>query len=185
MGCDIHMFIEKRVDNQFPWDTDEGHTIGTDSWGDGETTSWLEQVTATGRDYDLFAYLAGVRGRHDDSLEPRGVPPCVSKPIAMEYERQGGDAHSASYVSLEEFKECLVRAGYDLADSNSSEAFYDYNDPKFVDDITEKRDWNTLPKNFVTIVNYCQKWLDEIAKEDFLGIDKYRPEVRLIFWFDN
>jgi len=185
MGCDIHVYIEKRVDNQFPWDTDEGHVVETEIYGEGETYQWLQQVSATGRDYNLFGYLAGVRRVPDGALEPRGVPSCVSKPIAEEYGRQGSDAHSASYLYLEEFKECLVRAGYDLESSDVSDAFYDYNDPKFIDDFTGKRDWKLMPPEYITIVNYCQKWIDEIAKEDFLGIDKYRPEVRIIFWFDN
>jgi hypothetical protein len=56
MGCDIHMYPE------FRWGGDDGW----DSFGWGSFNP--------GRDYSLFACLAGVRGEEEPVVAPRGIP---------------------------------------------------------------------------------------------------------------
>ena len=57
-----------------------------------------------GRNYTLFSVLAGVRdyGKVKPISPPRGMPDDLSTEVADEYEGWGGDAHSASWYSLDE-----------------------------------------------------------------------------------
>jgi hypothetical protein len=181
LGCDIHMFIEKRVDNQFPWEADEHHVIEVEDVVDDVEYTTTKEISADGRDYNLFGILAGVRG--DGCLyDIRGLPNNVSDVIMQASDSIGVDGHSHSYLSVDEFKKCLVKAGYDLEASDRTDAFYEWGSWTKPDG---KYDFDKHPPSFTTIVNYCEAWIKEIAKEDFLGIDEYRPEIRLIFWFDN
>lgn len=80
MGCDIHLYVEVREDGQ-----------------------WVNKPlrhTYDGRNYNLFAILAGVRNRHDilPISDPRGLPPDVSKEVEGEAD---GD-HSHSWLTLAE-----------------------------------------------------------------------------------
>jgi len=170
MGTDIHVFIEYRV-NDGEWQADPHHVFL-----DGEYPR-LRPVTTTGRDYELFAALAGVRG---EGPEPKGLPEDVSPQIKTEADRFLG--HSYSYISVKQFKKILTKQGYDFSNT-SKEAFYNYDDY----DCTK----NLHPQNFTTIVNYCEDmennidWVvfDKHVLND--GEDKYKIDVRLVFWFDS
>lgn len=113
MGCDIHAIIERKT-----------------HWA-GDQKCWLNSGNPDiGRNYEMFAVLAGVRN-YDAIVplaEPRGMPsfkewheysdherwaswhnredkPC--KEIEEEFERLGFDGHSHSWLTLAEIK------GYD------------------------------------------------------------------------
>ena len=166
MGCDIHVYIEKRLKTDDPWQMDENHTLDKDGH--------IDQVTATGRNYQLFGRLAGVRsnsGKH----EPRGLPKdCTTE---LKEEAQGPDWHNHSWLTLSEFKECLTEVDYKFDECKSTEAFYDWN---------SGRDWKDLPEDYTTLVNYCEQWIaNELAEAHLLNRSDVCPEVRFIFWFDN
>ena len=68
MGCDIHMYKEKRVD---------GVWVAADEWTPDEyeegrmEVQWEKRFTE--RNYELFGALSkGVRSEHPYSFEPRG-----------------------------------------------------------------------------------------------------------------
>lgn len=60
-------------------------------------------IRYSGRNYSLFAALAGVRNHGITPMaEPRGMPDDVTVEVKSEWARWGPDAHSASYFTLTE-----------------------------------------------------------------------------------
>lgn len=166
MGCDIHMFIEKRLSATDEWKLDENHVKSIE---DGVT--YITEVSGTHRHYRLFGILAGVRGG-GCLYPPRGMPKDVSSDLVKNEEEHYYDEHHRSWLTLSEFKQCLLAAGYCLEDSKSTDAFCS---DRFDDQI-----------DYVTIVNYCEEWVaNEKAEAILLNRTDILPEVRLIFWFDN
>ncbi len=112
MGCDIHLFVEKRV---------KGRWVAADKWtvdkDDDETPKRkcveYNQRFYDGRNYNLFSILADVRNgcgfagiKTGEGFEPiappRGLPADVCKEIADESERWGSDGHSHSHFTVAE-----------------------------------------------------------------------------------
>lgn len=90
MGCDIHSFLEVRVDGAWV------NQSGTDEYG-GPLRGPLEE-----RNYELFGLLAGVRSNNFRPLfEGRGLPEDRS-PEAIAY---NGWEHSHSFFTLAELLE--------------------------------------------------------------------------------
>ncbi len=167
MGCDIHMFIEKRLRSTDPWQLDEHHVKEPDE-------SYLKETSCTGRNYEMFGAMAGVRRPDNAIFEERGIPSDVSP--ELKEEASGPDWHSHSWLTPEEFKQCLDKCDYSVHDTYSTEAFYD-------------GPWDKGPGDYTPIYRYCMKWLEEHAVDNILlGREKdpaYSPEIRLVFWFDN
>lgn len=89
MGCDIHLYIEKKVRGKWvPF-----KEIPEDDYPDD-------------RDYNVFALLAGVRGRHEKTyFAERGIP------LDTSYKENRGDEdfcwlgdHSFTYATIHELK---------------------------------------------------------------------------------
>ena len=174
MGCDIHMYVEKREDKNLPWEMDSNHFIMVEEEGTEDEYAYLKEVGVTGRDYKLFGILADVRS--DGCIyKPRGTPNDVSFAIGVEEENIGLDGHTHSWLTLKEFKKCLKRGGYIVDPNGSADAFYDW----------QEKGFDGAPPDFTTLVNYCERWKDNIIADNILLGSKNRPEVRLIFWFDN
>jgi len=167
LGCDIHMFIEKRLRKEDDWQTDDNHVLDNDGR--------LTEVTTTNRDYRLFGILANVRT--GGAIYPiRGIPEDLS-PLILE-ESKGSDYHSHQWLTLYEFKKCLRAAKYDLTANKNSGAFYDWTQ--------EPAGWEGLPESYTAVVNYCEEWIEnETAEAQLLNRTDAQPEVRIIFWFDN
>lgn len=92
MGCDIHLVLERKYG--LKWiavDTFAGHEA---AYGKG----WASPA-ARSRNYERFAALANVRG---DGPQPRGLPDDISETTAMLFEDWESDAHSMSWLPLEE-----------------------------------------------------------------------------------
>lgn len=124
MGCDIHIFVEKKENNE--WKPVKGVNMPDyyyyqqraregNKWAeqeferikDGHYKDWIY----SGRNYNLFSILADVRngygfagiitgGRFNVIKEPQGLPDDVSNLVKNDYEEWGCDAHSASYLTL-------------------------------------------------------------------------------------
>ena len=82
MGCDIHAYIEEKTYRT--WDSFTGE-LNLD------------------RDYRMFGALAGVRSGDEPIIEPRGVPDDMSYQLKDDYKEGGGDWHTPSWLSLQEF----------------------------------------------------------------------------------
>lgn len=101
MGCDIHTYVEKKEGNH--WNALKGKNRFFGKWEDEEEftiSNWIYD----GRNYELFALLAGVRNTYKVTpiSKPKGVPNDLSNSIMKDYEEWGVDAHSASYYTFEE-----------------------------------------------------------------------------------
>lgn len=177
MGCDIHVFVEKRLDKSFSWQLDEHHVIEDKYIYDGNEIICLREVSATGRDYSLFSILATVRAYGElgslNCRSARGLPSDMSELLVKNM--MGPDWHSFSHMLLDEFTECILEAGYNLEDSTSTDAFYNW----------RSHPYNNRPPDYTTLIRYCREWLDMATAEAELLDTGYRPEVRIVFCFDN
>ena len=103
MGADIHMYVEKKLDDNVWVTVQTFNPIGKQAVGleSKNPYDWMFfEVTA--RNYPLFASLANVRGF---GPEPRGIPDDAS-PLYLEYvQRWSGDGHSHSWCSAATFVE--------------------------------------------------------------------------------
>lgn len=109
MGCDIHLYAEKRVN---------GAWIAADTWTDDPYEPGTKEVAYearfyTGRNYDLFAMLADVRNgrgfagiRTGDGFNPiaspKGLPDDCSPEVRAESDGWGVDGHSHSFLTVAE-----------------------------------------------------------------------------------
>lgn len=100
MGCDIHIYLEKKENDR--WVAIKGENPYYKDWKDEPEFSldWFYN----GRDYSLFALLADVRNDYnvEPLSEPKGVPEDVSDEIRKEYEFWEGDGHSHSWYTFDE-----------------------------------------------------------------------------------
>lgn len=194
MGCDIHTYREKFVDGRWqtadPW---EPYDYGEDEKGQEIPH---ERRAYTGRNYNLFGLLAGVRNRDDPfAITPRGMPWDVSPEVKMACEQWDSDGHSHTYLYIHELtslrrwvsQRVIPVSGMMRRDQLA----------KLTTSIESgKPDWQLL-------YPYCQgttdpfqtefsveipmdfmvgKCLDEMISS-FKGIDG--ENHRLVFWFDN
>lgn len=167
MGCDIHMVLERKFGNEW---------VGLHSYRGGESAalnvySGMDEVPLdnrrpwvtykiTGRDYGLFAELAGVRGESTMGNEPRGLPDNMSQLTAVMADEYGSDGHSHSHLSLTEFV-----AAYCAATDQSP----------------------TLVEHRLNPTRDTKKWFLELCALA-TGIDIYDDafdDFRICFWFDN
>jgi hypothetical protein len=87
--------------------------MATDIWIHVEyksrkTGRWTYAYEADGdRNYNLFSVLAGTRGECLPLYDPRGLPDDISDKAKKKYEDWGTDAHTPSWLTTQEFKECL------------------------------------------------------------------------------
>lgn len=104
MGCDIHMYVEKKVNDEWKPVKGPNPYYGKYDW-EKEKTRYANWIY-TGRNYDLFSLLADVRndGNYKPISEPKGLPKDVSGTIKHESDKWGWDAHSHSYFTLKELK---------------------------------------------------------------------------------
>ena len=102
MGCDIHIFSETKKDGV--WVNNEEFV---EELFDGEEPYIhvpYDDQFYNGRDYNLFGVLAGVRAEDLQQFEVKGFPADASPLVAKNYESWGVDAHTPSYLTLEELK---------------------------------------------------------------------------------
>jgi len=100
MGCDIHIYKEKKIKNK--WKSID--TWVTDDYG--YTSVPYEKSCYKGRNYNFFGLLCdGVRTSHTFSLKERGLPNQVSKEVFDRFKYWGSDAHSTSFLTVEELQE--------------------------------------------------------------------------------
>jgi len=109
MGCDIHMVLERKVEDQW---------VGMHNYRglmakalnvfqiDNSRAPPVEPYISykiMERNYRLFGELAGVRTDGTLGYEPRGLPSDASQLTTAMSDDWGADGHSHSYLSLPEF----------------------------------------------------------------------------------
>jgi len=93
MGCDIHIVLEKQLD--------DGTWLGLHNFNSlPDYKRSYSFPIATERNYQRFNLLAGVRG--EDGRKPGGVPGSASELSKHLIDKWGFDGHNHSYMSLEE-----------------------------------------------------------------------------------
>lgn len=116
MGCDIHLYVERRVNGRWEsadtWTPNEYYTPGEDD-GERPITVKYEDRFYTSRNYDLFAMLANVRNGHGFAgiktgdgfipiTAPRGLPEDVCNEVRAESDAWGDNGHSHSWLTVAE-----------------------------------------------------------------------------------
>lgn len=101
MGCDIHMVLERKVNDKW---------IGVDTFkAHGGFGCEFSFPAAIDRNYARFARLAGVRG---PGPMPRGVPQDASDTSKLMIEDLGIDGHSHSWLPIEEAAQIFLETEY-------------------------------------------------------------------------
>lgn len=142
MGCDIHLHTEIKLNGKW------------------------EHYTAPriGRNYDLFARMAGVRNYDKVSpiVEPKGAPDDMSVVTAFDYQEWEPDAHSASWFNADEITAL-------------------YKSP-------EVRDYEAIRRDRGDFHSFA----DYLFGNDWKFYSAYRDhypqqieDIRWVFWFDN
>lgn len=115
MGCDIHMWVERRE-------------------ADGKWHLVPDAMVYNERWYVLFGWLAGVRGYGPPIAERRGWPADISEalsnhltnPLSVDKRLDSPGDHTPSWLNVLEIEEAyklLPKNGYDKA---SQESFYEF-----------------------------------------------------------
>ena len=117
MGADIHMYVEKRLPsgnwvcvrnlNESIYST--GLYLMYEDRG-ASNRGFSAYWNLRSRNYELFSALANVRG-DGNGPEPKDLPQDVSEYVQTEYAGWGGDAHSASWYSADDFVQIYDRIG--------------------------------------------------------------------------
>lgn len=115
MGADIHLVLERRLPEEAGW-------VAVDLFGYHRSTKGEAQFPAArSRNYQRFAALAGVRG---DGPNPRGFPEDASQSARHLFEKWGDDAHSASWLPIDEAVRVFLATEYLPFAEGSWEATY-------------------------------------------------------------
>ena len=149
MGCCIHSHAERKNE-------------------DGKWTKIPGLVPFATRCYGAFGFLAGVRNYSNVTpiTERRGFPDAASEEVAKNYADWSGDAHSASWLTVDE----LVAFDYEAMTEDRR--------------CTRNNDGGSTcdpgEGNAETFREFLGKWFfDDLEKLKEAGAE------RVIFWFDN
>ena len=186
MGCDIHFFVERKID---------------DKWILCDSPSW-----GIGQDYILFSVLGGVRNRWD--IKPIKLREGFPSDSTLFYTRDEiFNYHSHNYLYLDEIlefdwnsgfiqEECISKEIYDEWDKKSfpKECCSAVSGPNVI--IIEQEEYSTdlkfgseksvyiYAKWNDTFKNHCDSFLNEVV-EDMKKLDSNPKNVRCLFAFDN
>lgn len=114
MGCDIHLHVEVKIDNQ---------------WHHYSALRVL-------RNYGLFSLMAGVRGSFDPIVNPRGIPSDITLLTQIDLGKWDEDAHTLSYLDSSELAALASR----MHEEKIGE-FSDYFGYFFGNDYYGREDW--------------------------------------------
>ena len=205
MGCDIHVYTEKRLIDGTWWCTDRFYLNPDYDGNDESEPEYLVDNIYNRRDYNLFGTLAGVRNYDGVTPidEPRGLPHDVSNAVKKEYELYKCDWHTPSWFTARElFQYKAKRPFYKESGMVSpTDAFYldelgrlprewciDTTDESWV-----RREWlvpySTLDDLIEAIKKrmaeefYIYDFFSEAEREEKFA--KYSKDFRIVFWFDS
>lgn len=166
MGCDIHCFLEFK-------------------YNDGQWESFSKKIRP-GRDYEVFSFLAGVRGYGDIQplVDPRGFPKDAGYDASDSYFRYVTDDFGLVYGSVPRARaESWVNSygSYYLDDSKSRVSDPDYHSASWLttEEFRESiRRREPIGKRI--IVDHFELILAAME-----GFENRGVPARLVFWFDN
>jgi len=185
MGCDIHMYVEYTNKERKKEILEEGKPPYWSNFGDRFNP---------GRNYTMFAVLAGVRGHYKDSFEPKGKIPMdemgwASRDDAYIYISK--EPIEGEYSVNEEKALQWGKRGYEVIRRNGKPTWVENPD-------LHSHSWMSpeeLERAFeIYKVHASEEWDQEmgvpLAYEALLSAMKVlegggENEVRIVFWFDN
>ena len=203
MGCDIHIYVERKIGNKW-YDCD----YFVPNVNSIYNSDFVRVELFGDRNYSLFATLANVRnyGNTEYISEPKGLPNDVSDYVDSEYDSWFCDAHSASHLTLQELidfqreKHPLKHRG--MLSPTQQEQFDHYgilpdhwcqgtNQSGF-----EFREWEEDIDVLEPIIDGLKRLADQLNIIYSWGWDSentdiresaYRAaaNIRIVFWFDN
>lgn len=97
MGCDIHMYSETLIDDE--WVADAKDSLSYDAKYDNYE---MNEFNNSHRNYWFFSLLAQVRYSCPWGFEAKGFPSDASEEIENIYNQWGSDAHTPSYLTHQE-----------------------------------------------------------------------------------
>lgn len=163
MGCDIHMYVEYRLDGK--WVSGDLFEINPYYPKYGPEYRLVELYGY--RDYALFGILAGVREPEMPRIaDPRGLPRDCNDLIKKEYEHWELDAHSCSWVTLQELID-TQKETTGILDSVGLN--------NLTDKLKERANELNIIYDFLWTGNKCSR--QEAYKKS--------AGIRIVFWFDN
>jgi hypothetical protein len=165
MGCDIHMYVEYRHDGR--WVCGDYFEVNPYYPKCGPEYSLVELYGY--RDYALFGILAGVRKPEMPRIDdPRDLPEDCNDFIKKEYESWGIDAHSCSWLTLQELIDFQDKVG----------PTYDYGG-YILENLINKLKERANELNLI----YDFQWTGNERSER----EAYKKSagIRIVFWFDN
>lgn len=191
MGCDIHLFVERKIGNNWRMVVDK-----------------FDQP----RNYSLFGLLADVRNHNIPTIKPpAGIPKDVSKGIAKQWDMDKQDGHTPSFYTLSELlavKDSSYEATCCVGISDWKEYrktgklkhspdhyFYQPVGAKLITNermdrilnLTAFLDENEFFTTLEQTVSY--KKISSFLWEDLVpamqNLNKDPSKVRCVFWFDN
>ena len=204
MGCDIHLYTEKKLLNNNTWWCCDHFQLNP-YYGEEYEKKWNVVPIYDGRSYSLFTALAGVR---DDGMtpvisDPRGLPDDVSEIIKQESDDWGVDGHSHSWLTAKELfiyqNKHPFTNRHGMVDGEELLKLDEYGIPPRTwcgwtnSKTAQTREWlspGSVVDELVKAVK--QRMAEEFWIWDFL--DKEEKEkrflensenFRIVFWFDN
>ena len=209
MGCDIHLYVERKHDGQW-YSADyfvPSVSYVPDQWGQVPKQKYDRVEMYGKRNYALFATLANVRNYGNTAYisEPKGLPDDVTEFVKAEWEDWGFDAHSCSYLTLRELLD-FHEAGHPLKRRGmlSPEQLKEFDQgilpthwcqgsstPGY-----EFREWEEENNVLVPLINKLKERCDDLnVIYDFAWDSTYQlmrhetyekaKNIRIVFWFDN
>ena len=185
------MYIEKK--RKGSWIPAQGFITE----GDDKTPNVPYPDRFTDRDYLLFGFLAGVRDSTNQHFEPRGFPEDASKEVSTVYNGYGSDAHTPSYLTLEELKSVdwdhemiIIERLFLKRQLEEFKKSIDVGKPNY-DAITTWCSWTSDTENWeyaeievpikYQFMNFY-RFMNQLHNYDWSCKD---DEIRIVFWFDN
>lgn len=208
MGCDIHMYVEKKFktidknDQEYAvWIPAQG--MIRDSYGKWNVP--YSQSIYSGRNYELFGFLTAGKVRRDCGIalsqEVKGFPEDASAEVSAIFKWWCSDGHTPNYYTLKELRAFDWENGL----VKESGMMHDKQWKKFKKsmDSKEETDWDLR-------FGYCQAYYgseekhyhyhewevpvkeafkdfydDVVCQLSWFDRNCDEDEIRIVFWFDN
>lgn len=161
MGCDIHGFIEFKLD--YGWQNFAGEFY-------------------LPRDYEFFSKIAGVRGECESFFEPRGLPEDVNYVISSENNIYIYNSDSDDSCTKEMAERWVASGISEYTNEGKSVTNPDHHSHSWLnkDELEEAIDYvNT--KCGLGSVSVQYEMIFEVLKK----FEEKGCKVRFVFWFDN
>ena len=188
MGCDLHLYCEIQRDDG-TWEHAQG--VKKDDDSQVPDVPYPDRIYS-GRNYELFGWLAGVRCPENQEFEEKGFPDDASPEVARIFASWGNDAHTPSWIYVDDILKhakgtVIVEGKMDKKQKEELDA----------DIVSKKPKWDKLyPHCGDTTDKSFVKFKYDVPRSFMFGsffeamekCNQYKfghGKARIVFWFDN